>query len=165
VSGSSDVRGFDADAEMPDDDGICVDDAASATRIRTEEMAVGDEIRIPVVAEELIATVRPVDVGTIRIQKRIITEDQVVEVPVTEEEIRVERRIITQPINGTASQVVEQIIIEVPVRNEAIDVEKRARVTEEIVVTKDVIQRTERVTDSVRREEVRIDEGEGVIGS
>jgi uncharacterized protein (TIGR02271 family) len=145
------------------DDGVCLEVDSVDRPARVEAMAVGDEIRIPVFAEELTATVRPVETGAVRIRKRIVSEDRVIEVPVTEEEIRVERRIVDRPIGG-ATEAVEQIIIEVPLRKETVDVEKRAHATEEIVVTKDVIQRTERVTDTVRREEVRIDEGDGVIG-
>ena len=146
------------------DDAICVEVDSVARPARVETMAVGDEIRIPVFEEELTATVRPVDVGAVRIRKRIVSEDRVIEVPVTEEEIRVERRIIDRPIGGGATEAVEQIIIELPLRQESVDVEQSAQAREEIVVTKDVIQRTERVTDRVRREEVRVDEGDGVIG-
>ncbi len=140
------------------DDGVCVEVDSAARPARVEAMAVGDEIRIPVFEEELTATVRPVDVGAVRIRKRIVSEDRVVEVPVTEDEIRVERRIVDRPIGGGATEAVEQIIIEVPLRKEILDVENRAQAMEEIVVTKDIIQRTERVTDTVRREEVRINE-------
>lgn len=157
MSGSSVGRGVEAGA----DDGVWIEDASTPSAVRTEKLAVGDEIRIPVVAEELTARVRPVEVGAVRIEKRIVSEDQVLEVPVTEQEIRVERRIVDRPVSGTDSQTFEQIIIEVPLQKEMVDVEKQAHVAEEIVVTKEVIQRTERVTDTVRREEVRIDEGDG----
>ena len=140
------------------DDGVCIEVDSVARPARVEAMAVGDEIRIPVFEEELTATVRPVETGAVRIRKRIVSEDRVIEVPVTEDEIRVERRIVDRPLGGGATEAVEQIIIEVPLRKETVDVEKRAHATEEIVVTKDVIQRTERITDSVRREEVRVDE-------
>ena len=144
------------------DDGICVEVDSAARPARVEALAVGDEIRIPVFEEELTATVRPVEAGAVRIRKRIVSEDRVVEVPVTDEEIRVERRIIDRPSRGGATEAVEQIIIEVPLRKEAVDVEKRAHATEQLVVTKDVIQRTERVTDTVRREEVRVEEGDAL---
>ena len=142
------------------DDGICVEVNAAARPARVEAMAVGDEIRFPIFEEELTATVRPVEAGAVRIRKRIISEDRVVEVPVTEDEIRVERRIVDRPTGGGDTEAVEQIIIEVPLRKEIVGVETR-HAAEEIVITKDVIHRTERVTDTVRREEVRIDGGDG----
>jgi uncharacterized protein (TIGR02271 family) len=46
----------------------------------------------------------------------------------------------------------------VPLRTETVDVQKHARVAEEVIVSKEAVQRTERVTDTVRREEVFVDE-------
>ncbi len=146
------------------DDDICVEVDSAVRPARVEAMAIGDEIRIPVFEEELTATVRPVDVGAVRVRKRIVSEDRIIEVPVTEEEIRVERRIIERPTGSGTTETVEQIIIEVPLRQEIPGAEKRANATEEIIVTKDVIQRTEHVTDTVRREVVSVDEGDRVTG-
>jgi stress response protein YsnF len=121
-----------------------------------------DAIRIPLMEEQLLATVRPAETGPVRIVKRLISEGQIVEVPVTEEEIRVERRIVDRPVDaadpsaGVAS--FEQIIIEIPLRGEPADIAQQARMTEEIVVSKEVVSRTQRVTVPVRREEVHIDE-------
>jgi uncharacterized protein (TIGR02271 family) len=46
----------------------------------------------------------------------------------------------------------------VPLRTETVGVQKQARVAEEVVVSKEAVQRTERVTDTVRKEEVFVDE-------
>jgi len=46
----------------------------------------------------------------------------------------------------------------VPLRTEAVDVQKEARVKEEIVISKEAVQHSERVADTVRREEVRVDD-------
>nr|MBA3450745.1 DUF2382 domain-containing protein [Chloroflexia bacterium] len=51
-------------------------------------------------------------------------------------------------------------VIEVPLRTEVVDVQKTARVTGEVVLSKEAVERTERVTDTVRREEVFVDESE-----
>jgi len=51
----------------------------------------------------------------------------------------------------------------VPLRSETVDVQKQARVAEEVVVGKDAVQRTERVTDTVRKEEVFVDEDATLI--
>ncbi|MCD6058282.1 MAG: hypothetical protein K0Q89_1812, partial [Thermomicrobiales bacterium] len=45
------------------------------------------------------------------------------------------------------------------------DIQKRARVAEEVVVSKEATQRTERVADTVRREEVFVDEDATVDAS
>ena len=132
-------------------DGLCAD------------LADGEELRIPLAREEFTATTRPVREGTVRISKRVVTEDQVLEVPVTEEEIRVERRIVERPGDGSAAEAYEQIIIEVPLYRDRVDVQRRTRVSDEVIVTKQVSQRTERFRDTVRREEVFVDDNANVV--
>jgi len=126
------------------------------------EVAAEDELRIPVVEEELTATVRPTEAGAVRIEKRIVEEDRVLDVPVTDEQIRVERRIVDRPV-GAETRAFEEIVIDVPVTTEQVELQKQARVTEEIVVSKEATQRTERVSDTVRREEVYVDEDATLI--
>jgi uncharacterized protein (TIGR02271 family) len=122
------------------------------------EVAAEDEIRIPVIEEELTATVRPQEAGAVRIEKRVVEEDRVLEVPVSEEQIRVERRIVDRPVGAADAQAFEEIVIEVPVTTEQVELQKQARVAEEIVVSKEAVQRTEQVSGTVRREEVFVDE-------
>jgi len=121
-------------------------------------VAEDDEIRIPVMEEDLTATVRPQEAGSVRIEKRVVAEDRVLDVPITEERIQVERRAVDRPANTTDIGAFEETVIDVPVRTETVDIQKTARVAEEVVVSKDAVQRTERVTDTVRREEVVVDE-------
>jgi uncharacterized protein (TIGR02271 family) len=164
VSGSSDVLRANGEDDTLAAGDICVEGTPSVSGIHTEQMAVGDEMRIPVFEEVLTATVRPIEADAILIKKRIISEGRVQEVPVTEEEIRVERRIVDRPVHGVGIQAFEQIIIEIPLRQEIVDAETLVQATEEIVVTKEEIRRTEHVTGTVRREEVRVDEGDEVVG-
>jgi uncharacterized protein (TIGR02271 family) len=130
------------------------------------EGAAEDELRIPVMEEELTATVRPAEAGAVRIEKRIVEEDRILEVPVTDEQIRVERRIVDRPVGTDETQAFEEIVIEVPLSSEQVELQKQARMAEEIVVSKEAIQRTEQVSDTVRREEVYVDESrESEVGS
>src|SRR5829696_5002189 len=132
------------------------------TEVGAYEVAAEDELRIPVVEEELTATVREQEAGAVRIEKRVVEEDRVLEVPVTDEQIRVERRIVDRPV-GADTQAFEEIVIDVPVTTEEVELQKQARVAEEIVVSKEATERTERVTDTVRREEVYVDEDATII--
>jgi uncharacterized protein (TIGR02271 family) len=129
----------------------------------TARVATDEEIRIPVMEEELTATVREQEAGAVRIEKRVVEEDRVLEVPVTDEQIRVERRIVDRPVSASETQAFEEIVIEVPVTTEEVELQKQARVAEEIVVSKEATQRTERVSDTVRREEVYVDEDATLI--
>jgi uncharacterized protein (TIGR02271 family) len=136
--------------------------AGGQTEVGAYEVAAEDELRIPVVEEELTATVREQEAGAVRIEKRVVEEDRVLEVPVTDEQIRVERRIVDRPV-GAETQAFEEIVIDVPVTTEQVELQKQARVAEEIVVSKEATQRTERVSDTVRREEVYVDEDATLI--
>ncbi|MDF3015976.1 MAG: hypothetical protein K0R44_1201, partial [Thermomicrobiales bacterium] len=86
---------------------------ASAARIETDE-----EIRVPVMEEELTATVREREAGAVRIEKDVITEEQTLDVPVTEERVRVERRVVDRPISAADADAFEETVIEVPLRTE-----------------------------------------------
>ena len=152
------------------DSGIVVTDGDASTTDRSaqpvasgNEVAAEDEIRIPVMEEELTATVREQEAGAVRIQKRVVEEDRVLEVPLTDEQIRVERRIVDRPVGANETQAFEEIIIDVPLTKEQVELQKQARVAEEIVVSKEAVQRTEQVRDTVRREEVYVDEDATLI--
>ena len=145
-------------------DGAVTDRGRSAERLAaTTQVADDDELRIPVMEEELTATVRPTEAGAVRIEKRIVEEDRVLEVPVTDEQIRVERRIVDRPVGANETQAFEEIVIEVPLTREQVELQKQARVAEEIVVSKEAVQRTEQVRGTVRREEVYVDEDTALI--
>jgi len=138
------------------DSGVTTGDrgfAASAAQVGTDE-----EIRIPVMQEELTATVRPQEAGAVRIAKDVVEEERTLDVPVTEERVRVERRVVDRPVTAADADAFEETVIEVPVRSETVDVQKQARVAEEVVVSKEATQRTEQVSGTVRREEVIVDD-------
>jgi uncharacterized protein (TIGR02271 family) len=134
------------------------DQTVDVDRMTAARVSEDDEIRIPVMEEELTATVREQDAGAVRIEKRVVAEDRVLEVPVTEERIHVERRVVDRAATSADAGAFEETIIDVPLRSETVDVQKHARVAEEVIVSKDAVQRTEQVRGTVRREEVYVDE-------
>ncbi len=117
----------------------------------------GDTLRVPVQEEELTATRREVDRGSVRVEKDVVEEEQTLDVPVTEERVTVNRRTVDREATGEETSF-EGGTIDVPVRGEEVDVEKRTRVTEEVEIGKEAVESTERVSDTVRREEVRVDD-------
>jgi len=120
-----------------------------------------ETLRVPVHEEELTATSRPVERGEVRVSKDVIAEEQQIDVPVTEEHAHVTRRRVDREVQA-GDQAFEEGTIEVPLRGEEVDVEKRARVVEEVDVEKHAEQDVRRVSDTVRREEVRV-EGDDVV--
>ena len=129
----------------------------------TAQAASDEEIRIPVMEEELTATVRAQEAGAVRVEKDVVTEERTLEVPVTEERVRVERRVVDRPVSAEDATAFEETVIDVPLTTETVEVQKQARVAEEVVLRKEAVQRTEQVTDTVRKEEVFIDEDASTI--
>jgi uncharacterized protein (TIGR02271 family) len=158
------MRGTQRAREIVNDGEICDPEATTAGAIAQVDGAA----RVPVMAETLTATVRPGEAGPVRIMKRIVNERQIVEaLGVEEEEIRVERRIIERPVSASEgvadTALFEQIIIEIPLSRELGAALAAASMSEEIIVTKEVVERIEQVTGTVRREEVHI--GEPPLGA
>jgi uncharacterized protein (TIGR02271 family) len=127
------------------------------------EVAAEEEIRVPVMEEELTATVRQQEAGAVRIEKDVVTEQRTIDVPVTEERVRVERRVVDRAATGADAGAFEETVIDVPLRSETVDIQKEARVTGEVVVSKEAVERTEQVSGTVRREEVYVDEDATLI--
>ena len=152
-----DARGWDT---VPETGGI-----SDARRERTAEPTRRGETggRVQLREEELRARKQPVQTGEVQIRKEVVEEQRTVDVPVTREEAVVERRPV-EPRPADAP-VGEEETIRVPLRGEQAEVEKRPVVTEEVEVSKRPVQETQRVTETVRREEPRLErEGDVELG-
>ncbi|MBV9329759.1 MAG: YsnF/AvaK domain-containing protein [Chloroflexi bacterium] len=106
--------------------------------------------------EELQARKTPVQTGEVTLGKDVIEQQRTMDVPVTREEVYVERRAVDRPADRPIEPGSEKTI-DVPVREEQVEVEKRPVVYEEVEVGKQQVQETQRVSDTVRREEARIE--------
>lgn len=109
---------------------------------------------IPVIQEELQVGKREVATGGIRLKSRIIENQVQEDINLREERVHVERTPVDRP--ATAADIREKNIeltetAEVPVVN------KETRVVEEISLNKEVTEKEERVSDTVRSTEVDID--------
>jgi uncharacterized protein (TIGR02271 family) len=143
---------------ITDGDRSPIDQTVGVDRLTAARVSEDDEIRIPVMEEELTATVRSQDAGAVRIQKDVVSEERTLDVPITEERIHVERRVVDRAATSADAGAFEETVIDVPLRSETVDVQKHARVVEEVIVSKDAVQRTEQVRGTVRHEEVSVDE-------
>jgi uncharacterized protein (TIGR02271 family) len=111
--------------------------------------------------EELRARKTAVQTGEVTLGKDVVEEQRTLEVPVTREEVYVERHAVDRPAQEPIERKTGQTV-EVPVREERVEVEKRPVVYEEVQVGKTQVQETRQVSDTVRREEARI-EREGSV--
>jgi uncharacterized protein (TIGR02271 family) len=122
----------------------------------------GDTVRLQTHEERLQA--RPVErqTGEIEVRKGIVEDVQTIEVPVRREEVHIERRPVAGAETMAPSAGVDDIgadaeTIRVPVMEEQVEVQKVVRPVEEVEISKRAVESTQRVSDTVRREEIRID--------
>jgi uncharacterized protein (TIGR02271 family) len=129
---------------------------SSAAAGTTETSGSGQDYRIQLRGEVLRTYRERVQKGEVRLRKEVVTENQAVEVPVTREELVIERTGVggNRPASG---QIGTDKEIRVPLTEERARVEKQPVVNEEVRVGKRAVQNTERVSDDVRHEELRVD--------
>lgn len=129
----------------------------------TSDRAFGDQsdsdqtARVELREEELRTEKERVQAGEVRLRKEVVTEERTIEVPVTREEVVIERRPAArgQDAGGAIDDGEE---IRIPLMEEEVRVEKTPVVREEVTLKKRQVQDTERVSETVRREEARIEE-------
>jgi len=126
---------------------------------RADTRREGEEV-IPVAQEELRVGKREVSGGRVRVRSYVVETPVQEQVNLREEHVSVERR----PVDRAASagdNLFRERTIEAEERAEEAVVAKEARVKEELVLKKDVDQRTQTVSDKVRRTEVEIEDERG----
>jgi uncharacterized protein (TIGR02271 family) len=116
-----------------------------------------EEIRVPVHEEELIPTKTVREAGRVRVDKDVVEEDREIDVPVSEERVRVTRRTVDRNA-ATGDTAFQEEEFEVPVRTEDVGLDKVVRVAEEIGIEKERVQDTKRVSGTVRKERVSVDD-------
>lgn len=117
----------------------------------------GENITVPVVEEELRAGVRDVEAGRARITKNVTEEEKTINVPVEREEVYVTERAVNRPATEADLHMRDREI-EIPLREQEVVTQKQATVTGEVNVRKEVRRDNEQVTDTVRREEVHVED-------
>jgi len=123
-----------------------------------------DDVRMPVMEEQLSVGKHEVRRGLVRVHKRVTEEQASVNVPLREETVHVERHAVSGDYTGQVpTNAFQEQDIEIELRGEEADVSKRAVVREEVEIDKDVVERNQQVSDTVRREEVHVHDDEGVV--
>jgi uncharacterized protein (TIGR02271 family) len=115
------------------------------------------EVAVPVVEEQLHVDKREVDRGGVRLQTQITEKPVEENVQLREEHVNVERRPVDYTFHGTESEAFQESLVEIREAYEELIVKKKARVVEEVVVNKDVEQRTETVHETLRRTDVNVE--------
>jgi uncharacterized protein (TIGR02271 family) len=120
--------------------------------------AASREVAVPVVEEQMEVGKREVERGGVRLQTQV-TETPVEEnVELREEHVNVERRPVDYTFHGTESEAFKESLVEIREAYEELVVKKKARVVEEVVVNKDIEQRTETIHETLRRTDVNVEQ-------
>lgn len=138
---------------------VAAEHAAVTNRADTEYAA--DEYHQPrslrLREERLNVSKERVQSGEVELHKEVISEQKTVNVPVTHEEVVIERTAVTDGrVDNTP--IGEGETIRVPVSEEQVNVSKNTVVTGEVAIGKRAVEDTQQVTDTVRREEARVDQ-------
>jgi uncharacterized protein (TIGR02271 family) len=118
-----------------------------------------DTLRVPVHEEQLRASTQQSEAGEVAINKNVVQERQELDVPVTHEEVDIKRvRVDRSDANPNQAFTQDGETIRVPLTAEQVVVDKDTRVVEELEISKRPVTETQRVSETVRREEVNVDE-------
>ena len=131
-------------------------DAAAAGTIA----AGGDEV-VPVYEEQLRVGKRDVSHGRVRLRSYVVETPVSEQIGLREERVSVERKPVDRAVTGLSGDVFKERVIEVEETAEEAIVSKDVRLKEEITLRKEADERTETVSDSVRRTEVEVEDNRG----
>jgi uncharacterized protein (TIGR02271 family) len=131
---------------------------------RASSTARGSDEVIPVAEEELHVGKREVNRGRVRLHSRVIERPVQEQVTLREEHVDIERRPVDRPLSD-ADRAFQERTIEAEERREEAVVSKEARVVEEVVVRKEADQRTETISDTVRKTEVDVEDDRSIRGT
>jgi uncharacterized protein (TIGR02271 family) len=120
--------------------------------------ATRESFTVPVREERIEAKKHERDAGEVTVGKRVVEQQQELDVPVMREEVDVTRRRVDRPADANDRIIDDGETIRVPVRAEDVDVRKDTRVVEEVEISKRPVTETQRVSETVRREEIDVDE-------
>jgi uncharacterized protein (TIGR02271 family) len=127
--------------------------AAAAAAART-----GDTEAIPIVQEQIRIGKRVAQAGRVRVRSYVVETPVQEQVTLREERVQVERRPVDRPVTDADAAAFRDRTIEATETAEEAVVAKEARVVEEVVVRKTADERTETVSDTVRRTEVEVED-------
>jgi uncharacterized protein (TIGR02271 family) len=117
---------------------------------------------IPVAEEHVRIGKRDVSHGRVRVRSYVVETPVQEQVTLRQENVQVERRPVDRPLTGNENLFKERVI-EAEERGQEAVVAKNTRVKEEIAIKKNATERTETVSDKVRRTEVEVEDERGKV--
>jgi uncharacterized protein (TIGR02271 family) len=138
--------------------GLAGSTAETGVAAEAKPSSAAEEV-IPLAEENLEIGKRTVDRGTTRVRRYVVERPVERDVALRGQRVTIERR---RPIETSVpGHAFEERTVEVRETEEVPVVEKTARVVEEVAIRKEETERTEKVRDTVRREEVEVTDNNG----
>ena len=129
----------------------CKNDNTSAAPLE-----VGQRVEVPVVEERLEIQKRKVETGEVVVLVEPRVEEHVLDVPLLEDAVEIRRVPVNEFVDGAVAVRQEGDVTIMPVYEEVLVVEKRLMLKEEIHFVRKQVERHERQTISLRKEDVRV---------
>ncbi|WP_266205364.1 YsnF/AvaK domain-containing protein [Pontibacter kalidii] len=117
----------------------------------------GSSASIPVVEENLNVGKREVETGGVRLRSRIIERPVEENLRLREEHVNVERRPVNRPASERDLDTFKEGEKTMTEHAEIPMVNKEARVVEEVRLNKETTEHTEKIKDTVRKQDVEVD--------
>ena len=115
-----------------------------------------DELRIPVIQEELDVHKTVVETGVLKVRSRITERQEAVELPVSREEFTVERIAVGRTVDAPVEVRQEGDVTIVPVHEEEIVVSRRLVLKEELHIRRRIHETREAHQVVLRRQDVDV---------
>jgi uncharacterized protein (TIGR02271 family) len=123
----------------------------------------GGNTAIPIIEEELQVGKREVQSGGVRVRSRVIEKPVEETLRLREEHVVVNRHPVNRAVTDADMSSFKEGDIEITERAEQAVVSKQARVVEEVEIGKQVTEREQVVSDTVRRTDVEVEEINGDV--
>ncbi|RYD82664.1 MAG: DUF2382 domain-containing protein [Verrucomicrobiaceae bacterium] len=133
------------------------EEAKPAAKAAWDRVERGEAIRVPLSEEQVNVSKREVENGSAQVHKVVKSETVNQPVELKEEQIRVEK-ITSSPGGKVPENAFQEENISVPLKREEAVVEKTAHVTGEVKIRKTQESETQQVHETVRKEELKVDE-------
>ncbi|MEC1529503.1 YsnF/AvaK domain-containing protein [Bacillus spizizenii] len=144
----------DANVNAPIDNGNALSGGFSSTN-EMADYTTKEEKTMPLREEQLKVDKEDVQTGEVEIGKEVKTEQRDMDIPVRHDEIYVERRPVDEN-TADASPVNDSETVRVPIVEEKLEVTKKPVVTDEVVVGKRTVEENEHISETVKKEEPRL---------
>jgi len=118
----------------------------------------GQTVAVPIIEESISVGKRAVQGGGARIHTRVIETPVSESVTLREEHVTVDRNVVDRAVTSADIDAFKEGTIEITEYAEQAVVGKEARVVGEVVIGKEASERTETITDSVRKTDVQVEQ-------